>query len=180
MKEFFETDFDIEEPAAGHQDRFLQKLRAQQSAPSKEEGHSGKIIKLWAPILAIAASLLLIISLVGNPFASNTGDLASVSPEMKQTQEFYSSLIKTQLDEVKASENPKTKTIINDALTQLEKLDNEYTKLKKDLKSSGKDKRVIFAMVSNLQQRIDLLKNVMSQIDKINELKNDKNENNII
>ncbi|MGB8705037.1 MAG: DUF4179 domain-containing protein [Gillisia sp.] len=177
MKEFFETDFDIEEPAAGHQDRFLQKLRAQQSSVKNE--HS-KVRKLWTPILAVAASLLLIVSLIGNPFASNTSDLASVSPKMKQTQEFYSGLIKSELDRVEASKSPQTEAIINDALTQLEKLDKEYNNLREDLKTSGKDKRVIFAMVSNLQQRIDLLKNVMSQIDKINELKTDKNENNII
>lgn len=62
----------------------------------------------------------------------------------------------------------------------MERLDIEYTKLKEDLNISGKDKRVIFAMVSNLQQRIDILNNVLARIDEINELKNLKDENNYI
>jgi archaellum component FlaC len=63
---------------------------------------------------------------------------------------------------------------------QLERLDEEYKKLKVDLSKSGKDKRVVFAMVSNLQQRIDLLNDVLTQIEEIKELKNYKNESTVI
>lgn len=176
---FRNQDFDVQEPATGHKERFLEKLKAQRS-PS----NTGKLRRLWTPLLAIAAGFLLIIMLAGNltgfGITNNSGDLANVSPEMKETQLFYSSLIKTELAKVNDVKSPETEAIVNDALAQMEKLDLEYEKLRKDLVKSGQDKRVIFAMVSNLQQRIDILNNVLSRIEEINQLKNPNNESNYI
>lgn len=176
---FRNQDFDISEPAPGHQERFLEKLK-EQGPHSKK----GKLRSLWTPLLAVAASLLLVIMLTGNftglGFTNNQGDLANVSPEMKETQLFYSTLIKTELARLEDAKSPETEAIVNDALNQMEKLDLEYEKLKKDLVKSGQDKRVIFAMVSNLQQRIDILNNVLSRIEEIKQLKNPNNESNYI
>ncbi|MGA9326761.1 MAG: DUF4179 domain-containing protein [Salegentibacter sp.] len=178
-EEFRNLDFDIAEPEAGHRERFLKKLeQSQQKAPQR----SSKIRTLWAPILGVAASLAIIFMLFGSIFNSSAkaGDLASVSPEMKQTQEFYSSLIETELNELKEEKSPETKAIIQDAMTQMKKLETEYANLKKDLLESGQDKRVIYAMITNFQQRIDLLKEVMTQIEDLKTLKKQSNENNII
>ncbi|CAM4301086.1 hypothetical protein [Gillisia limnaea] len=176
---FRNQDLDIAEPALGHQERFLEKLREQ-----SPHSNNGKLRALWTPILAVAAGLLLIIMLAGNltgfGITNNPGDLANVSPEMKETQLFYASLIKTELARLNDLKSPETEAIVKDALAQMEKLDLDYEKLKKDLVKSGQDKRVIFAMVSNLQQRIDILNNVLSKIEEINQLKNPKNENNYI
>lgn len=177
--EFRGLDFDIAEPEAGHRERFLQKLeQSQQKAPQR----STKVRTLWAPFIGVAASLAVAFMLFGGIFNSpaKAGDLASVSPEMKQTQEFYSSLIETELNQLKEEKSPETKAIIQDAMTQMEKLETEYAKLKKDLLESGQDKRVIYAMITNFQQRIDLLKKVMNQIEEIKTLKKQSNENNII
>lgn len=181
FKELFtELDFDVAEPAKGHQERFLKRLKENKEAFPKK----GKVRKLWTPILAVAASLLVIIMLAGNflgPQAgTNSGDLADISPEMKETQLFYTSLINTELEKVNAAKSPETEAVVNDALAQLEKLDVEYEKLKKDLVNSGQDNRVIFAMVSNLQQRIDVLNNVLTRIEEIKQFKNPDYENNII
>lgn len=181
IDELFEgLDFDVAEPAAGHQERFLEKLQDQK--PKTAPG--GKLRMLWSPIAAVAAGLILIFFLGGNLMGSfsltSSGDLAGISPEMKETHQFYSALIKTELAKIEEAKTPETEALVNDALDQLEKLDKDYDKLKKDLKTSGKDKRVIFAMVSNLQQRIDLLNTVLTHIEEIKELKNPNNENNII
>ncbi|HSI70552.1 MAG TPA: hypothetical protein VK941_09985 [Gillisia sp.] len=181
IDELFEgVDFDVAEPAAGHKDRFLEKLKDQK--PKATPG--GKLRMLWNPIMAVAAGLLLIIMLSGNLLGSfsltNSADLAGISPEMKETHQFYTTLIKTELARIEEAKTPETEALVNDALAQLEKLDRDYEKLKKDLKTSGEDKRVIFAMVSNLQQRIDLLNNVLTHIEDIKELKNPNNENNFI
>ena len=176
---FRNQDFDFAEPSPGHQERFLEKLKEQGS-------HSDNCIFswLWAPLLAVAAGLVLIIMLTGNltgfTINNDPGDLANVSPEMKETQLFYSSLIKTELAKVNNVKSPETEAMVNDAQAQMEKLDLEYEKLRNDLVKSGQDKRVIFAMVSNLQQRIDILNNVLTTIEEINKLKNPKNENNYI
>ncbi|MCM4161204.1 DUF4179 domain-containing protein [Antarcticibacterium flavum] len=181
IDELFEgLDFDVAEPASGHEDRFLQRLKEKQKKPAP----GGKLRMLWSPIAAVAAGLVLIILIGGNLMGSysltNSADLAGISPEMKETHQFYTSLITTELAKIEEAKTPETEALVNDALAQLEKLDNDYEKLKKDLKTSGQDKRVIFAMVSNLQQRIDLLNNVLTHIENIKELKNPNNENNII
>lgn len=178
IDEFFkDLDLDVAEPKEGHQERFKEKLQKRNST-----GKAGKIRMLLSPLLGVAAAVLLIVLLAGTSFGSLTdkGDLAGISPEMKETQQFYTNLIKTELAKLEAANSPETEKLVNDALAQMDKLDLDYERLKKDLKKSGQDKRVIFAMISNLQQRIDILTNVMDQIEKIKELKNPNNENNII
>ncbi|MUP45476.1 DUF4179 domain-containing protein [Gramella sp. BOM4] len=173
-------DFDIQEPHSGHRERFFKKLDRQQEQPVEK----GRVRKLWLPAMGIAASFLVAFLLLGEVFGTNlnakSADLASISPEMKQTQEFYTGLISRELNALKAEKSPETEAIINDALTQMEKLESEYESLKKDLADSGKDNRVIHAMIQNFQQRIDLLNNVLSQIENIKTLKTQNHESNII
>ncbi len=177
---FKELDFDIEEPHSGHTERFGKKLEKQTGAPKKE----AKVRRLWAPIIGIAASFALAFILLGEVLtpgnSANNSDLASISPEMKQTQEFYTSVIRKELTAINAEKTPETEAIINDALLQMEKLEKNYENLKDDLEKSGKDNRVIHAMIQNFQQRIDLLNNVLTQIENIKTLKNQNYENNII
>lgn len=180
LKDLFdELDFDIAEPAKNHEERFRQKLKKQPKRKIKRSG----VISLWGPAMAVAASFLMAFlifqGLIGNPFTSQQ-ELANVSPEMKQTQNFYASVIKSELENLEAQKNPETEAVIDDALLQLETLENDYQKLKKDLGKSGQDKRVIYAMISNFQQRIDLLKTVLEKVETINTLKNTPHESTII
>ncbi len=180
-KLFNTEDCDLEEPETGHEERFLTKLK--ESRNVKNTGNKGSIRPLWNSWIAVAASIVFVILVAGSLLSTNLlakpADLAAISPEMKVTQEFYAKAIRVELEKVNASSSPETKIIVEDALVQLEKLDQEYKKLRVDLTKSGKDKRVIFAMVSNLQQRIDLLNAVLSQIEEIKELKNNENESSI-
>ena len=183
--EFFEDlkklNFDISEPDSGHDDRFLKKLDKQHKSKLLKKG---KLRKLWIPLSSIAAAIILTFLAFGNvfnapAFAKET-DLAAVSPKMKETQDFYSSLIERELKSIEGERSPATNKIINDALVQLETLEKEYNKLKKDLLESGQDKRVIYAMINNFQKRIDLLNQVLEQIETIKQLNTHKNETNII
>ncbi|HEY9183832.1 MAG TPA: DUF4179 domain-containing protein [Salegentibacter sp.] len=180
-KLFEDLDFDLAEPSAGHRDRFQEKL--EQSA-KKENSSQSKIRSLLGPFLGIAASIALAIFLFGNIHMNNAtgkkGDLASVSTEMKETQDFYTSVIQKELKNIEAEKTPETEAMINDAFSQMKKLETEYSKLKKDLINSGQDKRVIYAMINNFQQRIDLLNNVLTQIENIKSLKTKSHESTII
>ena len=64
-----------------------------------------------------------------------------------------------------------------DALFQIELLEQNYIKLKQDLTASGNDKRVINAMISNFQDRINILNNVLNQIEELKSTKIEQNEN---
>lgn len=182
LKELFDgLDFDIAEPAADHEARFLEKLRKQQ--PQKRGANHNGLITMWLPGLAIAASFLIAFLLFQGVFTdpfSQQQDLASVSPEMRQTQDFYSSVIRTELAALEDQKSPETETVINDALRQMEILEKDYEHLKKDLGKSGQDNRVIYAMITNFQKRIDLLQTVLEKVESINTLNNTSHENNII
>ena len=170
---FQEQDVPEVEPKDGHRLRFLQKLDAQQPKQVKR-------MLLWKPI-AIAASFVILFGLAV-PFI-NTGsgqaDLASISPEFAQTQQFFTSTIQRELATLEREKAPETIILIEDALEQMEVLEEDYRTLKKDLVKSGKDERVIHAMISNFQSRIDLLQSVLEQIDQLKTLKQNTHETTI-
>ena len=167
--ENLKDEFDVEVPNLGHQQRFLSKLEA---AKSNVIESPAKSFKLWKPLMAIAATLLLCFSLITilnqQPASS---DLASVSPEMSKTQDFFTSTIENELSKLNKERSPQTKALIDDAMKQLKTLETDYESLKKDLIVSGEDKRVIYAMISNFQNRIDVLQSVMQRIDELKQFK---------
>lgn len=180
LKDLFdELDFDIAEPAKDHEERFRQKIRSKSRKRTKRSG----VVSLWLPAMSIAATFavafLIFQGAFSNPF-NNEHDLANVSPKMKETQNFYASVIQVELENLKNQKNPETEAVIDDALKQMEKLEASYDNLRKDLGKSGQDQRVIYAMITNFQQRIDLLKTVLEKVNTINNLKAQTHENNII
>ena len=164
-------DLDIEVPNSGHQERFLEKLNRQNSETTISKSQS---TNYWRPLLAVAASLVICLGLFGvfNQ-ESEIMDLASVSPELSKTQDFFTVTLTSELNRLEQERSPETELIINDALKQITHLENEYNSLKSDLNVSGNDKRVIYAMISNFQNRVDLLQNVLIHIEAT---KNNKTE----
>lgn len=176
---FHSMDLDIAEPSRNHRRRFEEKLEQNSQRKLSRSG----VISLWLPGLAIAASFLIVFLLFQggyNEFFIQKGELASVSPEMKDTQNFYASVIQKELESLEEEKSPETENIIRDALKQMSILENDYEKLQTDLVKSGHDRRVIHAMISNFQQRIDLLNQVLEKVNTINELKNLPHENNFL
>ena len=98
---------------------------------------------------------------------------------MSKTQNFFTSTISEELLKLNEERSPDTEVLINDAMNQMKILEKEYESLKIDLTNSGDDKRVIYAMISNFQTRIDLLKSVMETIENVKQLKKNNNENSI-
>lgn len=162
-------EFDVEVPNLGHQERFLSKLKASEPKLVKT---TSKSFKLWKPLMAVAATLILCFSLITifNQHPDTKG-LASVSPELSKTQDFFTSTIENELNKLNKERTPETKALIDDALKQLKILETNYESLKQDLTESGDDKRVIYAMISNFQTRIDVLQNVMERIADVKHLK---------
>lgn len=180
LDNLFETlkeDFDIEKPKLGHQQRFLNKLNNQKETITDV---SKPVWKLWKPLLGVAASIVLLISIfVGVQQNSNSKELASISPEMANTQDFFTNAIISELEKLNSEETPEFQDLIVDALFQIKILEENYAQLKIDLSESGNDKRVIYAMISNFQKRIYLLQNVVEQIDDLKQQKTEQNENSI-
>ncbi|MBN4085363.1 hypothetical protein JYT89_03375 [Flavobacteriaceae bacterium AH-315-B10] len=167
--------FDIEKPRLGHQQRFLDKLNNQTETVVLNTKPQQSI---WRPLIGVAASVAILISLfVGFQQDNNSKDLASVSPEMATTQDFFINVITSELEKLNSEESPEYQNLIVDALFQIKILEENYEQLKLDLTESGDDKRVIFAMINNFQNRIDLLQNVEEQIDYLKQQNIIQNEN---
>ncbi|MBT8253125.1 MAG: hypothetical protein HKN00_01550 [Flavobacteriaceae bacterium] len=176
LTEFFKDHkgkFDLEEPRSGHEKRFLEKL----NQTDQDAGGGSTTSEVWKPFLMIAASLTLIMMLVIGSGNTNSRDLASISPEMATTQDFFTTTISTELAKLNSEDSPEFQDLVVDALFQIKILEEDYQKLKKDLTSSGDDKRVIHAMIENFQNRIDILQQVSEQIDELKQLKETNNEN---
>lgn len=176
--EKIQNDFDIEAPNHGHKDRFLDKLKAQNLTHDVTVTKTSK--SLWKPFIGIAASIVLLITLTFNiKTEPEVQDLANVSPEMANTQNFFTSVITEELEKIDSERTPETEALIKDAMTQMETLETQYKQLKLDLTESGNDKRVIHAMIDNFWNRINILKTVLENIEGIKTFKLNNNETSI-
>jgi hypothetical protein len=175
--EGLQNDFDFETPNLGHEARFLEKLKSDDTIRVSEHKLKRNI---WKPLLSIAATVIICFGLfsIFNQEPEIEG-LASVSPKLSETQDFFTSTIANELNKIDNERTPETEAIINDALEHINLLEENYKSLQTDLTESGNDKRVIYAMISNFQSRIDVLQNVLKQIEKIKQLKQTKNENTV-
>jgi hypothetical protein len=170
MEDFFKNnreEFDLNEPNVGHFERFQARLEKIDETPKKKGGTP------WY-ILAVAASVLLFFGYwMGNYNQNgvNKGiELADVSPEMEETQNFYLATIQKEVEEIRTKKTTANQKIIDDAFVQLEILETNYRKLTLELKESNADKRVIYAMITNFQNRLQILQNLMDQLEEFEAL----------
>ncbi len=166
---------DREEPPKGHEQRFLNKLQAQNS-----EGSKG--VSWWKP-LAVAASVLFAFGLFlgsATDIFSGSDSLAEVSPEVSNTERYFAGVIEQQLNLLQQEDSPEAEKLLSDAMEQLDQLEKEYSQLKSDLLEGGDQKILLSAIVQNFQMRIDLLEDVMEKLETVKKLKVQNDENNIL
>jgi len=161
--------FDLEEPNIGHFNRFEAKLARQSEQP--------KTVK-WNPNtwkwLAVAASIALVFTLYFGGSSDEVGmQLSEVSAEMEETESFFVSTIQNELETIDAQRTEENTEIIDNALAHLKILENEYNQLTIDLEHSEQDKRIVYAMINNFQQRIEVLQTLLQQLDEINNIKSE-------
>ncbi|WP_027067744.1 hypothetical protein [Maribacter sp. Hel_I_7] len=167
---------DYAEPTNGHQQRFLEKLNESKGATKLTPKKNNS----WLLFLSVAASIAILLS-VGifqlNTASSIDDKVAEISPEASKTQFYFANLIEEQINELNSEKSPETEKIINDTMTQLKKLQLNYTKMEQDLLNGGNSKLILSAMITNFQTRIDLLNEVMIQIENIKSIKKSNDEN---
>jgi len=167
--------FDINLPEEGHQERFLQKLKTQDKGVVLNKPKRKNSWKL----MAIAATLLLLIS-VGTGIIKNNNSTPSIASEIQETQLYFASLLNEEIEKLNAASNEDTKVIIDDAMTQLKKLEANYNKLEEMLQEDGNSKQILYAMITNFQVRIDLLKDILIRIEEVKQQKSNNEKINTI
>ena len=163
--------FDIEEPRIGHFQRFEAKLN---KAPKFY------IKKRVLSFVAVAASILLLFSvwMQTTPSARNM-ELANVSEEMEETQNYFMNAIAAEVETIEKERNSETDALIKDSFEQIKNLEIEYNNLKNALGENSENQQIIFAMVTNFQHRIDVLQNLLAQIQIIKQYKTHDDEKSI-
>lgn len=163
LNQLFENqnNWDFEEPEMEHEKRFLEKLNKQQPVKKKKNN--------WLP-LSIAASLLLGFGLLLFMVTNDTTEEVVLSPQVQETHDYFSSVIRNELTALKKQETPQSKALITDAIKELESLEDDYHNLKLEIAKNGENKQIVFAMLTNLQTRISFIKTVLEQVEEINNL----------
>lgn len=164
-KLFAENNFDFHEPHSGHLDRFERKL--------KNPGRVNKTSWKW---LSVAASVVLLVGFwMGSNQQNNSLDMRDFSPQMAETQNYFVATINQELKELEKYRSLDTEIIIEDALDELEELEDSYKSFVEDLNKNGYEKRIIQQMINNYQQRLEILENVLQQIETLKNTNNTQN-----
>ncbi|MEM1257852.1 MAG: hypothetical protein AAGC45_08510 [Bacteroidota bacterium] len=162
------NDFDFEEPKAGHQERFLEKLNQANGVATLPKKRNW-----WKP-LSIAASISLVLVL-GLQLFNNQPTLkeqvVEIAPEVSETEFYFASLIEEQVQMLKEEKSPETAKLVDDTLAKLSELEADYKVLEQELVNGGNSKMLLNAMITNFQIRIDLLEEVLANVETIKNLK---------
>ena len=160
-----------------HRQRFEERLQ-QLHKPKKKSNFF---------FLKIAASIMLVVSagyfaFNSNPIevespieATKIVDLNSVSPEMKQIEDYYLTAINYEIAGLQTT--PENQAILDDYLDKIGKLTYDYTRLNREISEKGINEKIVNAMITNLQLRLQLLLQLKDTLNEMKTSKNKENEN---
>lgn len=175
IKELFkhlDGKWDTEEPSDGHAMRFMEHLE------EKEKKNVWKpLLKLAVPI---AATLLIAFGVLLIYTQKDMATPMAMSHTTLETHNYFTGIIEKELAKVEKESTPENRLLVQDALKKMREMEEDYNKLTKELSEKGENKKIIHAMITNLQIRISFLEDVLTQIENIKKIKENYHENNQI
>ena len=162
--ERFRLAFPEQSLPMGHEQRFLRRI------------DQGRKVRRLPFLLKSAAVALLLVSLGGSLLLLKR----PATPEMEdffQTEQYFTKTINLQLEKLNTLDLAISEKVLNDAKTQLNRLQSDYNVLGKQFTKDGAHPKLIAAMIDNLQEQLLLLNELNTYI---NELKNQNHENQIL
>jgi len=174
------------EPMEGHFARFEEKLKAQH-----------KVKLNWKSVLKIAAVVVFVmlaanqVSIYFSPETKGIAglimdkpdnsdiSLASLSPEYKEVEFYYTTSINTGLNQW--NELSKAGMISEDEQAmmddELKDFENMYKNLQNDLAANPNDERVINAMLEFYHVKLSVITMIVNKLEEVKQQKNNHNEN---
>jgi len=162
------------EPSDGHFERFEAKL--------KHQKHQSKI-RLITRISSIAAIGLIVIAssiFVYDRFfdrESQILNLGDLNPQMEKVEFFYTSQIDQVgfgLDSLSKDSQEDIKLMIS---SEMAVMDSVYQELQKKLGLNPGDERIVNAMITYYQTKLEMMKSFVNTLTQIKQSNNAKNEN---
>ena len=164
-------EFDSFEPPEGHLDRFAGKLRPRQISLLSRIPYA---VKVAAVLFLVAASSIWIYEQVnqihlGRDFAN----LNDISMEFSEIEYYYPSLINEKYKAIDdfTSDNPEQNRIL---INELELMDNMFKSLQQDFQANPMDERIIHAMINHYELKLEVMGQILSQLEKVQQ--NNKNK----
>lgn len=159
-------EFDQAEPSEGHFERFQAKL-AELNHPRHTKIQLRNILRIAAVILimvAVSFSVnyfnLLPESLLRESTASE------LPPELKDVEVYYTSLTGEKLQQIQelASSEDEAARIRKQAMSEVNELESSNSQLQQEYVASGKNERVLDAIVNNYRIITNLLDHIISEL----------------
>lgn len=120
----------------------------------------------WSTGYRVAAAVALV-AVMSFLLLWGTGDktaeqptLSMVSPEMAETEQYYTMMISEKMGEIEANRRWVDMEVVHDMLA----LDQAYTELRTDLADNVDNEEVIHAMIVNYKIKLGVLDRILAQI----------------
>ncbi len=163
-------EFDQAEPSEGHFERFLMKL--------PDFNHPRKTVFRMKTLLRVAAVILIIVAVSFSvnyfnllPDALVKGSTAGeLPPELKDVEVYYTSLTGEKLQQIDelATSREEADRIRKQAMQEVSELKNSNTELQQEYVASGKNERVLDAIVNNYRIISNLLDHIINELSSEN------------
>lgn len=187
LKQRFEESTDLDKileasPPDGHRNQFEQRLKKESDSSS----NGIKLIVSYRTIRRLSVAAILIIAITFTWLASDSKvvkdspiegmELAAISDKYYDVESFYKREVNSRLNLFENSKSEIEKSIYQEALAKLSKLETSYGQLEKELASNPDNLRVINSMIQNYQLRIKVLETLHKKLEINQTLKIDQNE----
>ncbi len=156
---------DSAEPAAGHLERFQQKLNAlHEEETVRSKSGSGKFYR----VAAVAAALigLSLIYFLADPVSNSPVTASTLPPELQEAKMYYNKLASDKLVKIEdcATSNAEASYIRKIATEELVLLDSNTVRLEQELQKDQNNKRLINALIINYKTKSDLLDGILNRL----------------
>lgn len=160
-------ELDHFEPPADLWNKIEQELQVKNHTTVKKE----RVIKVSFLLKAAATVIIMLsVTILLWRYQYNETLISSIDPELGKQQLYYASLIESKQTELKQLEKEEPE-LYRTFSSELNKMEQSYQQLQKELPKSPNQERTVKAMINNLEIQIQVLNQQLQIIQQINDLK---------
>jgi hypothetical protein len=159
--------FDSAEPSMEHFEKFREKL---QPARLPLYTRIPNWVKVAAVLIFVAVSSIMVFEQAQQYYAKRQNPMKDILPgEYFEAQVYYTSQIKEKYSEIDQLNtlDPERNEIL---FTELGEMDRMFQALLKDLQTNPSDERVLSAMITHYQMKLEVMGQIIKQLEKANKL----------
>lgn len=160
------SGFDDREPSDGHFERFSFKLATRLHAGGAKRSIIPYLLKAAVVTLLVTLSSLWTFDHFVRPNLKTRMTLSEVSPEYREVERYYVQQVNFMENEFTSLDlsNPEQKDAL---MKEMASMDSVYVELQKELRANPSDQRIIDAMITHYQTKIEVMSYILTQLKEI-------------